>query len=132
MHVRSGADRASAAHDGYRALPGSPVHARLIERMAGGSFRIVDEVTGAGSHGVRSALRVHPALAARLEGEDRVLLEGDGLRVALVRESGPPFALEDGWYFPRMGERVPCSIVVQRAEASLPVRLACRIEKLVP
>ena len=123
---------ASAAHDGYRVLPGGPVHSRRIEGVPGGGWRILDEVRGGGRHRVRSALRVHPELTAQLGDQGRVTIEGEGVRLLLSPESGPPFALEEGWYFPRMGERRPCTVVVQEAEATLPVRIACRIERLAP
>jgi uncharacterized heparinase superfamily protein len=136
LRVASGSDGplpwASAAHDGYRVLPGSPLHGRRIEATPGGGWRILDEVTGAGRHHLRSSLRVHPAFAAALADEGRVTIEGQGLRLLLSRESGPPFSLEQGWYFPRMGERSPCTVVVQQAEAALPARLAWRMERLAP
>ena len=124
---------ASAAHDGYRVLPGAPLHSRRVAGIPGGGWRIVDEVTGAGRHGVRSALRVHPDLAAQLTGEDEVAIEGQGLRLLLTRESRGPCVLEEGWYFPRMGERRTCKVVVQQTGgSSLPVRLACRLERQAP
>jgi uncharacterized heparinase superfamily protein len=121
---------ASAAHDGYRGLPGSPVHRRRIEGLAGGGFRIQDEVSGGGPHRIRSSLRVHPSLQAHLGDGTRVTLEGEGVRVVVSRESGPPLSLEEGWYLPRMGERRACTVIVQRAEGALPVRFACRVERL--
>lgn len=120
---------ASAAHDGYRGLPGSPLHRRRIDGLPGGGFRIHDEVSGAGHHRVRSSLRVHPALTVHLADASRITLEGEGLRILVVRESGPPFSLEEGWYFPRMGERRECTVVVQQAELALPASLAFRIER---
>jgi uncharacterized heparinase superfamily protein len=123
---------ACAGHDGYRVLPGRPLHRRRVDAVPDGGWRILDEVTGAGRHRVRSALRLHPGLAAHLADGSRVTVEGEGLRLLLSRDDGPPFSLEEGWYFPRMGERLPCTVVVQQAETELPFRAACRIEKLRP
>jgi hypothetical protein len=120
---------ASAAHDGYRALAGAPVHRRRVEALGGGGWRIADEVTGGGRHRVRGALRLHPDLRARSVNEGEVAVEGPGLAMRIVKEGGPPLRLEEGWYFPRMGERHRCAVVVQEVEAALPVRLCCRIER---
>jgi uncharacterized heparinase superfamily protein len=52
-----------ASHDGYRRLPGSPVHRRRW-RMSSGLVKITDTITGVGAHRVVSRLHVSPAAAS--------------------------------------------------------------------
>ncbi len=53
-----------ASHDGYRRLPGSPVHRRCW-RISPGRVDITDTITGAGTHRVISRLHVDPVAASR-------------------------------------------------------------------
>ncbi len=57
--VDGGAVELVASHDGYRHLPGSPLHRRRW-RIAPGRVEIIDTVTGSGSHRVISRLHVTP------------------------------------------------------------------------
>jgi uncharacterized heparinase superfamily protein len=52
-----------ASHDGYRRLPGSPVHRRRW-RISSGRVEITDTITGAGVHRVVSRLHVSPVAAS--------------------------------------------------------------------
>jgi uncharacterized heparinase superfamily protein len=53
-----------ASHDGYRRLPGSPVHRRRW-RITSGRVEITDTISGAGAHQVVSRLHVASVAASR-------------------------------------------------------------------
>jgi uncharacterized heparinase superfamily protein len=53
-----------ASHDGYRRLPGSPVHRRRW-RISPGQVEITDTISGTGRHQVVSRLHVAPIAASR-------------------------------------------------------------------
>jgi uncharacterized heparinase superfamily protein len=53
-----------ASHDGYRRLPGSPVHRRRW-RISPGQVEIIDTILGTGAHHVVSWLHVAPAAESR-------------------------------------------------------------------
>ena len=54
----------AASHDGWRRLPGRPLHRRLLA-LSETSLLVLDLVTGRGQHRLRSTLHRHPDLAAR-------------------------------------------------------------------
>ncbi|HEX3623263.1 MAG TPA: alginate lyase family protein [Acidimicrobiales bacterium] len=55
-----------ASHDGYRRLPGQPVHRRTWE-VAGTEMTVVDEVVGEGDHDVDSFVHLAPGDAVTVE-----------------------------------------------------------------
>jgi uncharacterized heparinase superfamily protein len=53
-----------ASHDGYRRLPGSPLHRRRW-RMSSGRVEITDTISGTGAHRLVSCLHAAPVAASR-------------------------------------------------------------------
>jgi uncharacterized heparinase superfamily protein len=78
---------ATAAHDGYRHLPGRPVHRRDLEVTDGGALVLVDRVTGGGRHRASGGLLIEPGWSVERSGEGWVLRRR-GERVT-VRLTGP-------------------------------------------
>jgi hypothetical protein len=71
--------RVVASHDGYRRLPGSPVHRR--EWVVGDHVEITDEISGAGAHLVESRVRCCEPGAVKVAWsgpEDLAVSEGAG------------------------------------------------------
>jgi len=59
---------AEAAHDGYRRLPGRPVHRRQW-RLTDAGLRVDDEVTGKGRHSIIVRWHLSPGSAVRLHND---------------------------------------------------------------
>jgi len=117
-----------AAHDGYRALSGSPVHRRRIVLHPEDTWRVEDEVTGRGEHRIVSRVRFHPALDLSLLPDGTMVARGATIACRFVPEGGASARLEEGWYFPRMGLKVRCRVARIEAAGRLPLRLAYRLE----
>lgn len=111
----------AGAHDGYRALRGSPVHARRWT-LGEASLLLEDELRGraGGGHVARIVLPLHPDLRATREADEavRLSLPGGGT-VRFAAEA--PIAIEDGHWHPRFGEDVPAQRLVVTLEGARPM-----------
>jgi uncharacterized heparinase superfamily protein len=117
-------------HDGYRRLPGSPVHRRHIRYDGAGGVDIVDEISGRGRHDIASRIRFAPGYTAVIKGSYAAVSGPDGVPVARIEFSdGAKPRLEGGWYFPQFGVQLACNVMVLEASGPLPLRLSYRIVK---
>jgi uncharacterized heparinase superfamily protein len=100
-------------HDGYRRLPGRPVHHREIEMTPDRVLVVWDTVEPAAAGEAVTRVRFAPGTRVSLETPERAVVETGGLALAL-RAFGGEFAVEDGHYAPRFGERRPCLVLALR------------------
>jgi hypothetical protein len=103
-------------HDGYRRLPGRPVHHREIEMTVDRALLVWDTVEPAAPHEAVSRVRFAPGTRVSLETPRRAHVDADGLALALEAFGGV-LAVEDGRYAPRFGERLPCPVLALRKDA---------------
>lgn len=124
--VRRDAAFLEAAHDGYRHLPGSPVHRRRLTVEGPGSIRVDDAVQGKGRHRATSRLRLHPDFElVSSSGGDLVARAGE-LEARVERLDGA-LVVERVPYFPRFGERHESLGVRLEAEGELELRVGYRL-----
>jgi uncharacterized heparinase superfamily protein len=120
--ARGGADglTAAAAHDGYRRLPGRPVHHRRWS-LSGAGLQVDDEVTGGRPHAVAVRWHLAPGSAVRLTTGGAVVATAAGdfaVRISASRAF-------------RLGiEPAPVATGFQRT-AIAPV-LTCRVDSAPP
>jgi uncharacterized heparinase superfamily protein len=100
-------------HDGYRRLPGRPVHHREIEMTAERALLVWDTVESAVAHQAVSRVRFAPGTRVTVETPERATVEAHGRRLVLEAFGGA-LALEEGQYAPRFGERLPCPVLALR------------------
>jgi hypothetical protein len=101
-------------HHGYQALSPPVVHNRRLEFDGPtGTLTVIDMVSGAGSHPLRWTFPLAPCAAEASDGaataefdSARLRIEGDGLE----------FSVEQGWYSPRYGVRVPTPFIRARRQ----------------
>lgn len=126
--VNDGSIWAEASHDGYRWLPGRPMHQRRVD-MSATALRITDRVTGAGSHTVIGRFPLHPMLISVSAEQNGWRLELTGGRVvrATVSGAGQHF-VADGYYAPAFGHRVARPVLTWRHEGTLPLNIEMRFE----
>jgi uncharacterized heparinase superfamily protein len=116
------------AHDGYRRLPGSPIHTRAVA-WSGKTISIDDRIDGRGTHFIGLRLHVHPDLAVIVtEGKARVLA-GDSTIASISAAGAGRIERAEGLYCPEFGKTVPCPLLVVVAPAApLPFRGGWRID----
>ena len=113
---QDGTCEVSAWHDGYRRLPGRPLHIRTWRARAG-SLEVTDEIVGEGRH--RAVARVHLAPGTDVS-EDGGVIRADGLQ---VRASGGKVTVEDDAVAHGFGDLLPARTVTIRASGPLPLRI---------
>ena len=120
---REGTRIARAAHDGYRHLPGAPLHRREW-RLDADCLTITDRVEGAGRHRIEARFHLGASLSARLTASDRLELRDDDarciLRVAI--DGGETEILPSSWH-PEFGRTIETQCIRVTADANLPCSL---------
>lgn len=131
LEEESGHDyfRMLAEHDGFRYLPGRPVHRRAFIWRAQEYLLIVDEVSGQGVHSVTNYVHFHPEVAPERQTATRWLLP---LRTttlfmehAAVDDThcrrGQELPEPQGWYSETFGRKVPNAVLCLTHRSSLPL-----------
>lgn len=118
----------SAAHDGYRWLPGRPVHRRTW-RFAGAGVEIDDRVDGRGAHRATARLHIHPRISVVRSSDTQFdLRDGEGETVACVHtDKDHETQLRPATYHPRFGVSEPGQVIETRWRGTLPVRFVTRM-----
>lgn len=119
---------AAASHDGYRWLPGKPVHRRRVA-ISPTALSILDSVTGAGDHSVIARFPLHPAVTFISREPEGWRLELAGKRVVRVLINGSSECfLTEGCYAPTFGQRISRPVLTWRHDGRLPLNVETRFE----
>ena len=124
--ARSGAERviAEAAHDGYRRLPGRPVHRRRWT-LSGAGLEVSDEVTGGRRHEVVVRWHLAPGAAVQLQADGAVVSTGAGDFPVSISASGPlRLGVEPGMVATGFHATSVAPVLTCRIDAGLPVRVS--------
>jgi uncharacterized heparinase superfamily protein len=110
----------SGAHDGYRRLPGSPVHHRRI-KWKGRECLVEDRVEGVGRHDVEVRLHIQPDFSADCDERHAVIRDGNEILLKVSLRGDGRLRITNGWYCPEFGIKRKCSVITARIEkVSLP------------
>jgi len=113
--------------DGYSYLIGDRIqHERTIVIDSGKRCISVDDsIHGHGAHLIESRLHLHPEVKAEVS-NSTARLKRDGVE-ANIRIADGHLHAESGWYCPRMGTKIPNTVLVIKNRSELPVRLRYQI-----
>jgi uncharacterized heparinase superfamily protein len=119
---------AAASHDGYRWLPGKPVHRRRLA-LSDTVLSVVDSITGAGDHSVLGRFPLHPSVKSVSPKPDGWCLELAGGRMVRVRVVGASeLRMEEGHFAPTFGQRLSRPVLAWRHDGRLPLNIETRFE----
>nr|WP_230205321.1 heparinase II/III family protein [Parafrankia elaeagni] len=147
---QAGVIELTASHDGYRHLPGRPVHRRTW-RVAESGVVLVDRITGTGWHRVELVLAFAPGtdvtvLPTRPPGAclgaagtasaaptaEKLLITTPGQPRLVVRVDGPGcWQVRPGWRATGWDETTPAPTAIRTFEGFLPLQLSTEI-RLAP
>jgi uncharacterized heparinase superfamily protein len=126
----AGAVTAAAAHDGYRRLPGRPVHRRRWS-LTGAGLQVDDEVTGGKRHQVAVRWHLAPGADVRLHADRAVVRTAAGEFGVSFGSSGPArLAVEPGMLATGFQSTTVAPVLICRIESGLPVRISTRWHRI--
>lgn len=117
-----------AGHDGYDHLPGRPEHRRAVTFQSPDTWHVEDTISGAGEHTATGRVRFHPDLDVHAHPDGTVEAAGESIRCLLRPGENTSLSLEEGWYFPRFGEKHECTVVRMDAAGRPPFHFSYRLE----
>jgi uncharacterized heparinase superfamily protein len=124
MRLGERVDSFRGGHSGYARLAAPIAHARQwIADKHAPCVLIRDRLEGRGTHALVWRFHLDPAVAARQEGCDVCLTCGGKTVWLLPDETAALFAfsIEPGWVSPSYGVKLPGSVLVWKATATIPV-----------
>lgn len=98
----------ACAHDGYRRLPGRPLHRRTWRITAQG-LRVTDTIEGT-CRGAMARYHFHPAVMVSADGSQGVLRLPDGHTIRWSATGGPARVVSSTWH-PEFGRSVASSCI---------------------
>ncbi|MCL6589617.1 MAG: heparinase II/III family protein [Firmicutes bacterium] len=122
-----GATHAFAEHDGYRFLPGRPLHRRDLWLIKGDILLVLDTVRGSGRHRLEAGFHFHPVwrvvqvagnMVYVIEKKRRFILKA--LEEGVITIHRGQLAPVRGWYAPEFGKRVPLDCISWERLMELP------------
>ncbi len=132
-HSSRHVDYYEGEHDGYRRLPGRPVHRRIVVAVRGQYWMVLDGLLGQGSHDVELPLHAHPSMTLASQTPHLRLVGPNDVGVVIATWSLTPLGVQaargeedpiDGWYSPGYGRRSPATTVHLTTWGDLPIWIA--------
>ncbi len=124
-------------HDGFRRLPGRPVHRRVVLSVRGEYWLVLDGLLGTGSHDVELRLNFAPNIDVAVEDRCLVVAGPNDVGTTVATWSQTPLTVETargqedpiaGWFSPGYGRKTPATTVRLTTSGSLPTWIAWVVE----
>src|SRR5262245_3656204 len=113
-------------HDGFRYLPGSPVHRRRIMATTD-QVCLADWIEGGGVHSIRGILPIHPGVTVEKLAQNTFRLGSpDSQSVKLVIDGPVEVTATTGMFAPAFGITVPRPLIEWRLRGTLPISVETR------
>jgi uncharacterized heparinase superfamily protein len=117
------------AHDGYRRLPGRPVHRRAIEAGVN-EVRIIDCIEGDGAHRMVGRFGFHPTIVPKQLDPNTLIFElPQGNVLQLTVSGADSLEVEKGAFAPEFGLLLERNVLVWHKQGRLPVQVDVTIRR---
>lgn len=127
--ARDGAAQlAEGAHNGYRHLPGAPLHFRAWQ-LSDTGLVLTDRVEGSGAHQIEARFHLAPGLRAEIHPNGAIHVTQDHGQplLTLITDGATPAVEQSSWH-PQFGQSLPNQVICLRAHASLPLKIKTRLD----
>lgn len=127
--TRDGAAQlAEGTHDGYRHLPGAPLHSRAWQLFNTGLV-VTDRLEGGGAHRVEVRFFLAPGLRAEIHPDGTLHVTQDqGQPVLTLTSDGASPVVESSSWHPQFGQSLPNQVICLRVNARLPLEVKTRLD----
>lgn len=115
-------------HNGYRRIPGRPVHCRSLEWDCENGLAITDRIASSRPIRAESRLHLHPACVVTRVGQDCVEVAHSTGRMKITCSRDTNARIDDAYYFPGFGVKERNKVVVLAANG-LNIDLAYHIRE---
>lgn len=123
---------ATGAHDGYRYLPGAPLHRRTW-RLSDADLTVTDRIDGAGPHRIEAMFHLAPLWQPEvLDAQTAQIRDESGTIVATVAVTGGTLGLVRSSWHPQFGLSLPSLALRLQVTAVLPVSLETLFQWAAP
>ena len=122
--------RFEGSHDGFRHLPGRPIHTRVVEAWPEQRWAVHDRISGSETHVIESFLHFHPDLTLDPEAAGSWLIKADGERFARISFQNMSAEQHQGVYCPQFGVCFVAPGLLLKIQRSLPTEFGFVIERL--
>lgn len=102
VDLGGGRQLATCAHDGYRRLPGAPLHRRSLEATIA-AVKWFDRVEGEGNHTARGFIPLHPDVQVIIRGDKAELRAPSGKRYILTAQGVEQLSAGSGTFASQFG-----------------------------
>ena len=116
----------SASHDGYKRLPGKPIHFRQWI-FSEGLVQIIDRISGKGNHDIKVVYPLYPDLTIIENKNNKIILDVVKNRVNIQFEGAGNLAILESTYHPEFGLSIKNKKLVYQVNSQLPVEIITRI-----
>lgn len=109
-----------AWHDGYKRLKGSPIHFRTFNWSREKGLSVLDKVTSSFACNIKSRIHLHPGCEIYEMKNNTALVKYPEGRINIVFSGGGNLTVEDSFYCPEFGVKIPNkSLVLSRAGSNI-------------
>ena len=117
----------SASHDGYKRLPGKPIHFRQWI-FSEGLLEIIDGVSGKGYHNIQVVFPLHPDVKIIDSKNNKIILDVANNWINIEFEGAGSLAIIESTYHPEFGLSIQSNKLVYQFTGQLPVEVITRID----
>ncbi|HAJ47426.1 MAG TPA: heparinase [Alphaproteobacteria bacterium] len=122
---------ATGAHDGYRHLPGAPVHRRTWQLTDRG-LTVTDSIEGHGQQRIEAWFHLAPGFRAVQKGDYTLIADDRGVEIATVRHQGSRLETVASTWHPQFGLTVQNEALRIACDSPLPLRFETSLIWTVP
>ena len=116
----------SASHDGYKRLPGKPIHFRQWI-FSEGLLEIIDYISGKGNHNIKAVFPLHPDVIIVKGQKNNAILDVANNEINVEFDGVGNLAILESKYHPEFGLSLKNKKLVYQVDGQLPVEIITRI-----
>jgi len=116
-----------AIHDGYKRLPGNPIHNREWQ-FSSRSLMITDDIIGKYKHSIKLNFPLHPDVEIKYIKGNVIFLEFHGHKLRFIIANFQDIEIKKSNFYPEFGLSIENKKLVLSSDACLPAKIITKVE----